>query len=176
MIGPTRLTLGCLTIRSGPGDRHTMLPTDSKPFAGVGARSGERSTDAGTQFDSLGPVPPPPDLSPVSSAGPADWPATGPASGAITAPPGYRLLREIGRGGMAVVYEAEHLPLKRRVALKFLRGDLAETAEGYDRFRAEAEAVAQLQHPNVVQVHEVGESDGRPYLALEYIDGGSLAA
>jgi serine/threonine protein kinase len=77
---------------------------------------------------------------------------------------------------MAVVYEAEHFPLKRRVALKFLRGDVSETAEGYNRFRAEAEAVARLQHPNVVQIHEVGEADGRPYLALDYVDGGSLAA
>jgi hypothetical protein len=79
----------------------------------------------------------------------------------------------LGRGGMGVVYKARHLALKRTVALKMLAGHPhpAERA----RFRAEAEAVARLQHPNIVQIHEVGEADGRPFFALEYVAGGSLA-
>jgi serine/threonine protein kinase len=85
----------------------------------------------------------------------------------------YEILGVLGAGGMGVVYKACQPGLKRIVALKMIR-----RAEAGDRdlarFRTEAEAVAQLQHPNVVQVYEVGEDAGRPYLALEYIDGGSL--
>jgi serine/threonine-protein kinase len=86
----------------------------------------------------------------------------------------FELRREIGRGGMGVVYEAYDVKLKRRVALKMIKaGDLASPEE-VERFRAEAEAVARLQHPNIVQIYAVGEQHGRPYLALEYVDGGSL--
>jgi tRNA A-37 threonylcarbamoyl transferase component Bud32 len=86
----------------------------------------------------------------------------------------FELCREIGRGGMGVVYEAYDTQLKRRVALKMIKaGDLA-SPQDVERFRAEAESVARLQHPNIVQIFAVGEQDGRPYLALEYIDGGSL--
>src|SRR5262249_54521073 len=88
--------------------------------------------------------------------------------------PGYEVESVLGRGGMSVVYKARHLALKRTVALKMLAGSHPHPAERA-RFRAEAEAVARLQHPNVVQIHEVGESDGRPFFALEYVAGGSLA-
>ena len=89
--------------------------------------------------------------------------------------PGYEILSELGRGGMGVVYLARQLDLNRPVALKMiLSGEHAGVAER-DRFRREAEAVAALQHPNIVQIFEVGESHGRPYLAFEYVDGGSLA-
>jgi serine/threonine protein kinase len=87
----------------------------------------------------------------------------------------YELVGEIGRGGMGVVYRAWQKSPQRLVALKMiLAGDYASPEE-VARFRREAVAVARLQHPNIVQIHEVGEHDGRPYFSLEYVDGGNLA-
>jgi WD40 repeat protein/tRNA A-37 threonylcarbamoyl transferase component Bud32 len=88
--------------------------------------------------------------------------------------PGYEVEAELGRGGMGVVYRARHRALKRTVALKMIRVGLAGALERA-RFRAEAEAVARLQHPNIVQIHEVGESGGLPFCALEFVEGDSLA-
>jgi serine/threonine-protein kinase len=88
---------------------------------------------------------------------------------------GYELLATLGRGGMGVVFKARHVKLKRLVALKMIRTGRLAAAEELARFRTEAEAVARLRHPNVVQVHDVGEHDGCPYLALEFVPGGSLA-
>jgi serine/threonine-protein kinase len=90
-------------------------------------------------------------------------------------PAGYEILGLLGSGGMGVVYRARDVRLKRLVALKMILTGPHARPEELDRFRREAEAVARLQHPNVVQVYEVGEQDGRPYLALEYVGGGSLA-
>ena len=88
--------------------------------------------------------------------------------------PGYELLSELGRGGMAVVYHARHEALDRPVALKvILAGALAGETDR-TRMRREAEAVARLRHPNVVQIYDTGEYDGCLYLALEYVSGGSL--
>ena len=89
--------------------------------------------------------------------------------------PGYDILEELGRGGMGVVYKARHKKLNRLVALKMiLAGSHAGAAE-LVRFQVEAEAIARLQHPNIVQVHEVGEHEGKPFFSLEFCGGGSLA-
>jgi tetratricopeptide (TPR) repeat protein len=89
------------------------------------------------------------------------------------APPGYQMLEVLGRGGMGVVYKALQVRLNRVVAIKTLQGACASRAE-LARFWTEAEAVARLRHPNVVQIYEVAEHEGRPFLALEYVEGGSL--
>jgi tetratricopeptide (TPR) repeat protein len=88
---------------------------------------------------------------------------------------GYEVLGVLGRGGMGVVYRARHITLNRPVALKMILAGVHAGPGLRARFLAEAEAVARLQHPNIVQIYEVGEAGGCPYLALEYVDGGSLA-
>jgi WD40 repeat protein/serine/threonine protein kinase len=88
--------------------------------------------------------------------------------------PSYEILRELGRGGMGVVYEARQIQLNRLVALKMILTGGHAGEQELARFRTEAEAVARLQHPNIVQIHEVGEAQGRPFFSLEYVDGGSL--
>lgn len=86
--------------------------------------------------------------------------------------PGYEVEVVLGNGGMGVVYRAKHVRLNRVVALKMV---LTNGPRERERFRREAEAVAALRHPNVVQVHDIGDADGRPYFTMEYVDGGSLA-
>jgi predicted Ser/Thr protein kinase len=88
---------------------------------------------------------------------------------------GYQILSVLGQGGMGVVYQAEQTGLKRLVALKMILAGSHARPEERARFRTEAEAVARLQHPNIAQIYEVNESEGRPYLSLEFVDGGSLA-
>ncbi len=86
----------------------------------------------------------------------------------------YRILRRIGQGGMGQVYLAEQMSLKRNVALKILRAELAGNEASLQRFKVEAEAVAKATHANIVQVYAYGEADGFPYIALEYVEGRNL--
>jgi hypothetical protein len=89
--------------------------------------------------------------------------------------PGYEIVGELGRGGMGIVYKARQLGLNRFVALKVTALGSAPSPAQLARFRSEAEAVASLHHPNIVQIYEIGEIDGLPYFSLEFVDGGTLA-
>jgi serine/threonine-protein kinase len=89
--------------------------------------------------------------------------------------PGYEVEAVLGRGGMGVVYKARHLRLNRPVALKMLLAGAYAGPPERERFLREAEAVAGLRHANIVQVHDMGEHDGRPFFTMEYVEGGSLA-
>jgi WD40 repeat protein/serine/threonine protein kinase len=107
------------------------------------------------------------DLANPPLAVPADWPVL----------PGYQILSELGRGGMGVVYKARQVRLNRLVALKTIRAGAHAGSAERERFQAEALVVAQLHHPNIVQIYEVGSLPGsnpQPYFVLEYVDGGGL--
>jgi tetratricopeptide (TPR) repeat protein len=88
--------------------------------------------------------------------------------------PGYQLLGELGRGGMGVVYRARHAKLNRPVALKVILAGPHASEEEKARFRVEAEAVARLRHPNIVQVYDIGEHEGFEFIALELVEGPTL--
>jgi serine/threonine-protein kinase len=86
----------------------------------------------------------------------------------------FRIIEEIGHGGMGVVYKAEDIKLKRSVALKFLPPHLADSPELKERFLVEAQAAAALSHPNICVIHEVEEDEAHPYIAMEFVDGQTL--
>ena len=86
----------------------------------------------------------------------------------------YELLRELGRGGMGIVYKAHSLKLDRLVALKMIRSGVNASDEDVKRFLSEAQAAARLDHPHIVPIFEIGEDNGTPYFAMPLVDGGSL--
>jgi len=103
---------------------------------------------------------------------PADGTVTTTSQGPILGE--YQLLHEIGRGGMGVVYDARQVTLKRRVALKVLKANVATDRSSFDRFHREAEALAKLDHPNIVKVYGSGQTGGNHYFAMEFVEGRTL--
>jgi tetratricopeptide (TPR) repeat protein len=97
-----------------------------------------------------------------------------PELGCLPAVPGYEIEAELGRGGMGVVYKARQAGLNRPVALKMILAGGHAGAEDLARFQSEAKAIARLQHANIVQVHAVGQHEGKPFFSLEFCAGGSL--
>jgi WD40 repeat protein len=169
--------------RPEPDDYRDGLPVDARAirtaFDGPGAGALDRpfnSTDRHNGDDLAGAgetrvMPPSVPECPGASTEPSDG-----ARGATPVfVPGYEILGTLGRGGMGVVYQARHHGLSRIVALKMILSGAHAGAAERERFRWEAEAVARLQHPNIVQIYEVGEHDGLAYFALEFCGGGTLA-
>jgi serine/threonine-protein kinase len=104
-----------------------------------------------------------------------DSPTPLPNDAALPQIPGYEIEAILGRGGVGIVFRAKHLGLNRLVALKMLLTGAYAGRREKERFQREALAVAALRHPNVVQIHDVGEHEGRPYFTMELVEGGSLA-
>src|SRR6202008_242713 len=98
--------------------------------------------------------------------------APGKGGGPIVA--GYEILGELGRGGMGIVYKARQVGLNRLVALKMLLNAAQARPDQLARFHVEAEAIAHLKHPNIVQIYEVGDYEGCPFFSLEFVEGTSL--
>jgi tetratricopeptide (TPR) repeat protein len=131
-------------------------------------------TTAGAGFETLPPAMVPPVVDDVTLVQ-VQSPASVSEDPQVPTIPGYEIIRELGRGGMGVVYLARDRRLKRLVALKMVLAGAHADPETRLRFRREAEAIARLQHPGIVQIHDVGEHQGRPFLSLEYVEGSNLA-
>jgi serine/threonine protein kinase len=150
-----------LTVGVSGSERDHLLPTQAFDSAVVPSDD----LDATVGIASSGSIPSP-------SARASDQPKR-PVSGQLI--PGYTIVSELGRGGMGVVYKAHQVALGRTVALKMVLAGAHAGPEQLARFYAEAQAIAHLRHPDIVQIYDIGEHEERPYFSLEYLEGGSLA-
>src|SRR5262245_743090 len=140
-------------------DSHADVPT--------GASDPSRTIDQPTAgpADSQSTVDETPQSAPMETTAKGEFPTI----------PGYTILSELGRGAMGVVYQARQVRLKRLVALKMVLAGAHASRSQLDRFNQEAQAVARLQHPHIVQIYEIGEHDGLPFFSLEFVDGVTLS-
>jgi tetratricopeptide (TPR) repeat protein len=145
--------------RDADGDRHPACPPPSTADeTGDFAPGGAAETTTQGSEEGRGPRPA------AGGATPRPWPAI----------PGYELVKKLDQGGMGVVYLARQTGLNRLVAVKMIRAGGQARPEHFVRFRIEAEAVARLRHPHILQIFDIGEVDGLPYFSLELLEGGSL--
>jgi serine/threonine-protein kinase len=134
---------------------------------GLQSRFGQRGTIADVSTCGVSTAVATPDLSAASGAG---------IAGKSRQLGRYVILEELGRGGMGVVYKAHDPALGRFVALKMIRAGYLATSEEVERFHREARACARLDHPNIIEIHDIGQDEDQPYYTMTYVCGGSLAA
>src|ERR1051326_1258387 len=151
-------------LRCPHGHEWQAVSTTATAFPKCGAPAALAST--------ILPAAAPPQPTTVANVKPAV--ATSPAAARAAVIPGYEILAELGRGGMGVVFKARQIQADRVVALKMILAGALAGPDDVARFKTEAQAVARLQHPGIIQVHEVGEHQGLPYFSLEFAAGGSL--
>src|SRR5262249_46163879 len=161
------------TVADGPVNpaaKTAVLPPNPRASADTAPLSGNAAPVSG---DASTLTPPATEAEPDSAT--TMLPSQSGSQRPVVNVPGYDVQAELGRGGMGVVYQARQRGLNRLVALKMILAGAHASSQDLDRFRNEAEAVAALQHPNIVQIHAIGEQEGLPYFALEFVDCGSLA-